>query len=84
MKGRLGLLNHLGALSRRPSLLWEALTSFWEMRRHGRPHPSGAYLDWRLQTAYGTPNARVTTADLVHYLEWRRQMRLIRRWEASG
>jgi len=80
MNTRLGLLSHIRTLLRRPTLLWEAVRSGWTMRRHGRPHLSGAYLDWRIQTAYGKTNAAMTTSDLVHYLEWRRQLRRIRKW----
>ena len=77
---RLGLLSHMGALLRRPRLLLEAIRSGWTMRRHGRPYLSGAYIGWRIQTAYGTTNADMTSSDLVHYLEWRQQMRRIRQW----
>jgi len=74
------LASHIGALLRRPSLLVEAVRSGWALRRHGRPYPSKAYLKWRIQTAYGNSDAAVSTSDLVHFLEWRRQMRRIRSW----
>ena len=76
----LGLPSHIGALLRRPTLFWEAVLSTWALRRHGRPYLSRAYLDWRLQTAYGTTFVSMPSTDLVHYLEWQKQMRRIRLW----
>ena len=76
----LGIPRHIGALLRRPMLFWEALHTFWTMRRHGRPYRSQAYLSWRLQTAYGDASVSMTPHDLVDYLEWRKQMRRIREW----
>ena len=80
LKIRLGLFSHMSALLRRPGLLLEAIRSGWTMRRHGRPYLSEAYLGWRVKTAYGMTNVDMTTSDLVHYLEWRQQMRRIRQW----
>ena len=71
----LGMMGHLGRLAREPSVLIEAVRAFFGMRRRGRVTPSSAYLDWRLETAYGALNATASGEDLVHYLRWRRQMR---------
>lgn len=77
---RLGLLGHLKELVRRPSLLFEAVRAGLAMRRRHRPVPSSAYLEWRLQTAYGSANATPPTTDLVHYLQWRMDMRRLSGW----
>lgn len=79
MSFRLGIVRQVGALMARPSLLLEAIRSAVEMRGSGSLLPSKAYVEWRAQTAYGSSNAAGPTADLVHYLEWRRQMRRIRK-----
>ncbi|MGB7860858.1 MAG: hypothetical protein WBM90_10205 [Acidimicrobiia bacterium] len=84
MKGKFRLGFRLGALLRHPFLLLEAIRTGIEMRRHGAPLPSSAYLNWRLQTAYGSANTAPPTTDLVHYLRWRQQMRRIRAWERSA
>jgi len=81
VSARLGLAGHLKALIREPVLLWEAVRAGFAMRRLGRLLPSSAYLDWRTLTAYGDAKAAVPTIDLVHYLRWRREMRVISRWE---
>jgi hypothetical protein len=70
-----GFTSQVGRLAARPSLLFEAIRAFFGMRRKGRHTPSTAYLDWRLETAYGSSNATASGDDLVHYLAWRRQMR---------
>ena len=71
----MGMTSQLGRLVSRPSLLFEAVRAFFGMRRQGGLTPSTAYLDWRLETAYGSANATASDDDLVHYLAWRRQMR---------
>lgn len=71
----------LRALVSRPSLAVESTRMLASMRRRGRPTPSSDYLRWRMTTAYGRADAGLSGEDLVHYLEWRRQMRRIRAWE---
>jgi hypothetical protein len=68
-------------LMRRPILLVEAVRAWFAMRRRGRVLPSSAYLSWRRATAYGDPMATASAHDLVYYLEWRRQMRVMSKWE---
>ena len=38
--------------------------------------PESEYLRWRTMTAYGDPDARITTDDLVRYLRWRQRQRV--------
>lgn len=77
MPVRLGIRGQLGALLREPTLLWEAIRAASATRRRHRPLPSAAYLAWRMETAYGSADATPDTADMVHYLRWRKHMRTI-------
>ena len=68
------------AVLRRPSLWWTALGTLaamspkrWWRRPPFLPIPDREVLDWRLTTAYGSSDAALDEADLVAYLEWRRQ-----------
>lgn len=67
-------------LLRDPASLGEALRAWWETRGNGRGS-QGAYLRWRRFTAYGDEAATFGAHDLLDYLEWRRDMRAIRRSE---
>lgn len=67
----------MSALIRRPPLLLEALRTWWAMRRVGGIGLAGSYLAWRSLTAYGDKSATVSAQDLLHYLHWRRGMRLL-------
>ena len=80
MTAKLGLGGYLKALTREPVLLWEAVRTAFGMRRRGGLTPSAAYLGWRTHTAYGNEKAGISPSDLVHYLRWRREMRIISRW----
>ncbi len=42
----------------------------WWRRRPFLPIPSGEYLEFRLQTHYGTTDHRWEPADVIGYLEW--------------
>lgn len=71
-----------GVLLRRPWLLPLFLSSAWAFRsRHWYrrapflPLPSEAYMRWRLDTAYGDPEADPPVEDLLHFLRWARAMR---------
>ena len=81
MSVRLGLGSHLAALIKEPILLWEGLRAFFSVRRRKGILPSSDYLGWRLATAYGSTNTPASSADMVHYLRWRRQMRDLRKWD---
>lgn len=71
-------------LIRRPNLLWEAVRSWFAMRRRGRIGMSGPYLAWRRATAYGDPLTTMSAQDVAEYLSWRREIRAIRKWERGG
>ena len=61
----------------RPILLWEAVRAALAMRRRHGALPSGAYLEWRMHTAYGKAMTEPRPEDLASYLSWRRRMRAI-------
>ena len=72
----------LVAVARRPWLYgtavrqWRALTPPGWWRRWPRvPEPSPAYLEFRLVTMYGSPEAKPSPEELVGYLEWCRWLR---------
>lgn len=69
-----GLLAH-------PGLLIEAMRVWFATSRRGGLSPSPAYLGWRSFTAYGDHAATASAQDLLDYLSWRREMRVIRNWE---
>lgn len=68
------------ALARRPSLIVEAMRAWFAMRRRGSLRPSSAYLQWRAFTAYSDRLATASADDLVYYLSWRRETRIMRKW----
>lgn len=72
------------ALITHPVLLWEAVRSWFAMRRQGGLGVSGHYLSWRRATAYGDPIATMSARDVLDYLSWRREMRAIRKWEREA
>jgi hypothetical protein len=66
----------------RPWLILEILGLGWAMRRRGwyrippflpLPHPE--YLRWRMETAYGDPEASPPIAETLRYLRWSTRMR---------
>jgi hypothetical protein len=69
------------ALLRHPVLLWEAVRTWFAMRRTGGLGLAGPYLAWRHLTAYGDISTTMSAHDLLNYLAWRREMRSIREWE---
>lgn len=71
----------LWALVKRPALLVEAIRARWAMRRIGGVGMGPSYSRWRLLTAYGDDSGAMSGQDLLNYLSWRREMRLIRKWE---
>lgn len=74
----------LAALAARPVLALEALRTMFAMRGKGGIAPSAEYLRWRTSTAYGDQKVTISERDLLHYLNWRRQMRGIRKGERWG
>lgn len=69
------------AIVRRPALLLEVARVRLAMRKRGHLGVSDAYLQWRSYTAYGDGMATASAHDLVYYLQWRREMRSIRKRE---
>jgi hypothetical protein len=72
------------ALVVRPLLFWEAIRTWFAMRRRGGLAAAGPYLSWRRVTAYGDPLTTMSAHDLLDYLSWRREMRRIRKWEREA
>lgn len=67
---------------RRPSLLPALLGLAWATRARGwysrppfLPLPPRSYLRWRMDTAYGDPEAEPTTEELARFLRWAGRMR---------
>ncbi|HLU53491.1 MAG TPA: hypothetical protein VK011_07875 [Acidimicrobiia bacterium] len=66
-------------LAARPLLLAEALRTAWAFRSRRGILPSRTLIRWRVATAYGSPDAPMQVEDLVSFLEWRRELRAVRR-----
>lgn len=60
----------LWAVGRRPRLWRIALRQALVMRPGTGWFPPPEYLSFRLETAYGDPDARPRTEDVVAWLEW--------------
>lgn len=81
MSKRRVLGSSLSSLMRRPWLAAESVRALMSVRRRARPWPSREYLGWRLHTAYGDGESALDATDFIHYLEWRRRMRMMGRWD---
>lgn len=75
-------LRMLGLALRRPRTLPHLLGAAWAFRARGwyrrppfLPLPSADYMRWRLETAYGDPQAVPPEGELVRFLEWGTEMR---------
>ena len=64
-----------------PGLWVEAVRAWFAMGRRRGIGPSRVYLQWRAYTAYGDRMTTPGAHDLLYYLQWRREMRTIRKWE---
>lgn len=82
MAAKTGFFVYLWVVARAPSVWVEAVRAGFATRRRRGVGVSSAYLRWRNYTAYGSHNDVATADDLVHYLEWRRQMRRLAKWES--
>jgi len=67
---------------RRPALVPFMLGAAWAFRSRDwfrkppfLPLPSRSYLRWRMETAYGEPDAVPPAEDLERFLRWARAMR---------
>lgn len=72
----------VGLALRRPTLIPHLVGAAWAFRARGwwrsppfLPLPSTAYLRWRMDTAYGDPEALPTDDELERYLRWASDMR---------
>ena len=72
----------LRAAAKSPGLIPDLVSSAWAFRRRGwyrrppfLPLPSAAYLRWRMDTAYGDPEAVPPVDELRRFLRWARNMR---------
>lgn len=81
MSKRRVLGSSLSSLTRRPALAAESVRALLSVRRRARPWPSRDYLGWRMHTAYGDSEAALDPTDFIHYLEWRRRMRMLGQWD---
>ncbi len=69
------------AVLRRPRLWATALSTLAAMAPDGwwrkppfLPIPNEDLVNWRMTTAYGSPDTTLAEGDLVAYLEWRREV----------
>jgi hypothetical protein len=67
---------------RRPRIIPYLLRAAWAFRARGwlrrppfLPLPPRSYLRWRMETAYGDPDAVPTPDELERYLVWTARMR---------
>lgn len=60
----------LWAVGRRPGLWRTAVRQALVMRPDGGWSPPPEYLSFRLETAYGDPDARPRAEDVVSWLQW--------------
>jgi hypothetical protein len=72
----------LGLALRRPRTIPHLVGAAWAFRARGwfrrfpfLPLPSASYMRWRLETAYGDPEAVPPEEELVRFLEWGSEMR---------
>lgn len=75
-------LRMAGVALRRPRLIPHVLGAAWAFRARGwyrrppfLPLPPRGYLRWRMETAYGDPEAVPPAEDLERYLRWSAAMR---------
>lgn len=72
----------LGTVLRRPGLVPDLLVAAWTFRAREwyrrfpfLPLPPREYVEWRMETAYGDPEALPPPDELARFLRWARQMR---------
>jgi len=76
----------IGIALRRPTIIPHVLGAAWAMRARGwmtrppfLPLPPRAYVDWRMETAYGDARAQPPVEELVRYLAWSARLRALMR-----
>lgn len=80
--GRSGWISCAVAVLSRPSLWATAVLALVRFVPGGGSVAFGgvgSYSRWRMQTAYGDPAAKPIPRDLVEYMEWLRELRVIMR-----
>jgi hypothetical protein len=72
----------VGLALRRPLLIPTLLATAWAFRARGwyrrppfLPLPPADYLRWRMDTAYGDPDASPPAAELARFVTWAAAMR---------
>lgn len=81
----MGLYRRMAGLAlRRPGVIPHLAGAAWAFRARGwyrrppfLPLPSRAYLRWRMETAYGDPDAVPTDDELERFLRWGSRMRAL-------
>lgn len=75
----------IGLALRRPARIPDLLALAWACRPEGwyrrfpfLPIPPRAYLRWRMETAYGDPDAHPPEREAARYLQWTGRMRGLR------
>ena len=75
-------LRMLGVAMRRPSLIPGMIRAAWVFRARDwyrqppfLPVPPKAYVRWRMETAYGDPEAVPPVGELSRYLQWSKRIR---------
>jgi len=75
-----------GTVLRRPRILphlaraaWAFRARDWYRRPPFLPLPPRSYMRWRMETAYGDPNAVPPAAELERYVLWTSRMRQLMR-----
>ncbi len=54
---------------------WAFRARDWYRRPPFLPLPPRSYMRWRMETAYGDPDARPSAGELLRYLSWGTRMR---------
>ena len=74
--------NVIRAALGQPGMIPDLLSAAWAFRRRGwykrlpfLPVPSASYMRWRMETAYGDPDAVPSAEELRRFLRWARRTR---------
>jgi len=68
-------LRHPRAIPHLVRAAWAFRARHWYRRAPFLPLPPASYMRWRLDTAYGDPDATPPPEDLERYLAWGTEMR---------
>ncbi len=56
-------------------MAWSARARHWFRKPPFLPLPPSSYLRWRMETAYGDPDAQPPLEDLARFLRWAQAIR---------